>query len=66
MEAVLPFEMEVSSLRVALEHQIIKTNWLLATYDQLSLLNERRLRTAYHMQAYQRKMVQAFQKRVKP
>ena len=26
MEAVLPFEMEVSSLRVALEHQIIETN----------------------------------------
>ena len=28
MEAVLPFEMEVSSLRVALEHQITETDWL--------------------------------------
>ena len=55
MEAVLPFEMEVSSLRVALKHQITKTDWLQARYDQLSLLYERRLRSANHMQVYQRK-----------
>ena len=66
MEAVLPFEIEVSSLRVALEHQITKTNWLQARYDQLSFLNETRLRAVDHMQAYQRKMVRAFRKRVKP
>ena len=28
MEIVLPFEMEVSSLRVVLEHQITKIDWL--------------------------------------
>ena len=28
MEVVLPFNMEVSSLRVALEHQITETDWL--------------------------------------
>ena len=28
MEVVLPFNMEVSSLRVALEHQITETYWL--------------------------------------
>ena len=55
MEAFLPFEMEVSSLRVALEHQITETDWFQARYDQLSLLDERRLRAANHMQAYQRK-----------
>ena len=35
-------------------------------YDQLSLLDERRLRAADHVQAYQRKMARAFRKRVKP
>ena len=35
-------------------------------FDQLSLLDERRLRVANHVQAYQRKMARAFKKRVKP
>ena len=52
MEAVLSFEIVVSSLRVALEHQITETDWLQAIYDQLSLLDERRLRAPEHMQAY--------------
>ena len=66
MEAVLPVEIEMLSLRVALEHQISKTEWAQSHYDQLSLLDERRLRAADHVQAYQRKMTRAFRKRVKP
>ena len=58
--------MEVSSLRVALEHQITKTDWLQAGYDQLNLFDERGLRATDHVHAYQRKMVRAFRKRVKP
>ena len=66
MKVVLPVEIEVGSLRVALKHQIAETDWLQARYDQLNLLDERRLRAADHMHAYQRKMVRAFKKRVKP
>ncbi|RVW27947.1 Transposon Ty3-I Gag-Pol polyprotein [Vitis vinifera] len=66
MEVVLPIEIEVGSLRITLEHQIAETDWLQARYDQLNLLDEKRLRTTYHMHAYQRKMVCAFKKRVKP
>ena len=66
MEAVLPVEIEMGSLRVALEQQIFKTEWAQSHYDQLSLLDERRLRAADHVQAYQRKMTRAFRKRVKP
>nr|CAN79110.1 hypothetical protein VITISV_001311 [Vitis vinifera] len=51
MEAVLPVETEMGSLRVALEQQISETE---------------RLRAADHVQAYQRKMARAFKKRVKP
>ena len=66
MEVVLPLKIEVGSLRIALEHQIAETNWLRARYNQFNLLDERRLRVADHMRAYQRKMVRAFKKRVKP
>ena len=66
MEAVLPIEIEMRSLRVALEHQISETKWVQSRYDQLSLLDEKRLRAADHVQAYQRKMTRAFRKRVKP
>ena len=66
MEAVLPIEIEMRSLRVTLEQQISETEWAQSHFDQLSLLDERRLRAADHVQAYQRKMARAFKKRVKP
>ncbi|RVW39425.1 Ribonuclease HI [Vitis vinifera] len=66
MEAVLPVEIEMGSLRVALEQQISETEWAQARFDQLNLLDERRLRAADHVQAYQRKMTRAFKKWVKP
>ena len=40
--------------------------WAQSRFDQLSLLDERRLRVVDHIQAYQRKMVHTFKKRVKP
>ena len=66
MEAVLPVEIEMGSLRVALKYQISETEWAQSRYDKLSLLDERRLRAADHVQAYQRKMTRTFRKRVKP
>ena len=66
MEAVLPVEIEMGSLRVALEQQIPETDWAQARFDQLNLLDERRLRAADHVRAYQGKMARAFKKRVKP
>ena len=66
MEAVLPVEIEIGSLRVALEHQISEIEWAQSRYDQLSLLDERRLRATDHVQAYQRKMTRTFRKRVRP
>ena len=66
MQAVLPIELEMGSLRVALEKQISEAEWVQSRLDQLSLLDERRLRAVDHIQAYQRKMAHAFKKRVKP
>eukprot|EP00261_Vitis_vinifera_P037221 XP_019078464.1 PREDICTED: uncharacterized protein LOC109123373 [Vitis vinifera] len=66
MEAMLPVEIEMGSLRVALEQQIPEADRAQARFDQLNLLDERRLRAADHVRAYQRKMARAFKKRVKP
>ena len=49
MEAVLPVEMEMGSLRVALEQQILEAEWVQSRLDQLSLLDERRLRAVDHI-----------------
>ena len=65
MEVVLPIEIEMGSLRVVLEQQKLETEWAQFRYDQLILLDERRLRATDHVQAYQRKMTRAFRKRVK-
>ncbi|RVW84881.1 hypothetical protein CK203_039492 [Vitis vinifera] len=66
MEAVLPVEIEMGSLRVVLEQQIPEADWAQTQFDQLNLLDERRLRATDHIRAYQRKMARAFKKRVRP
>ena len=66
MKVVLPVETEMGSLRVILKQQISETEWVQARFDQLNLLDEKRLRATNHVQAYQRKMARAFRKRVKP
>ena len=66
MEGGFPVEIEMGSLRVALEQQISEAEWAQSRLDQLSLLDERRLRAIDHIQAYQRKMARSFKKRVKP
>ena len=60
MEAVLLVEIEMGSLRVALEQQILEANRAQARLDQLNLLDEKRLRAVDHVRAYQRKMACAF------
>ena len=62
----MPVKTKMGSLRVALEQQISETKWAHARFDQLNLLDEKRLRAADHVQTYQRKMARAFRKRVKP
>ena len=63
MEAVLPVEIEMGFLRIALEPQISEAEWTQSHYDQLSLLDERRLRAADHVQTYKMKMTYAFKKK---
>ena len=49
MEVVLPIEMGVCSLRTLLESEILEADWLQSRYDQLCMLDEKRLKALYHI-----------------
>ena len=65
MEVVLPIEMGVRSLRTILESEIPEVDWLQSRYDQLYMLDEKRLKALYHIQGYQRRLRKAFDKKVR-
>ena len=52
MEAVLPIEMGIRSLKTILESEINEADWLQSRYDQLCMLDEKRLKALYHIQGY--------------
>ena len=65
MEAVLPIKIGVRSLRTILESEIPKADWLQSRYDQLCMLDEKRLKALYHIQGYQRRLRKSFDKKVR-
>ena len=65
MEAVLPIEMGVRSLRTVLESEIPEVDSLQNRYDQLCMMDEKRLKVLYHIQGYQRRLRKAFDKKVR-
>ncbi|RDX62614.1 Gag-Pol polyprotein, partial [Mucuna pruriens] len=66
MEAVLPVEVEIPSLRVIAEADVEEAEWARHRFDQLNLITEKRLRAICHGQLYQRRVKQAFDKKVRP
>jgi len=66
MEAVLPFEVKIPSLRVLMETKLEEVEWVQARYDQLNLIDEKRLVAICHGQLYQNRMKKAFDKKVRP
>ena len=66
MEAVLPIEVEIPSLRVLMELKLEEAEWVRAQYDQLNLIEEKRLKAICHGQMYQKRMIAAHDKKVRP
>ena len=66
MEAVLPVEVEIPSLRIMKDAELDEAEWVQNRLDQLNLIDEKRLAAVCHGQIYQRKMRRAFDKRVRP
>ena len=48
MEAVLPIEVEIPSLRVLKEVMLEEVEWVQARYEQLNLVEEKRMKAICH------------------
>ncbi|PKI64543.1 hypothetical protein CRG98_015106 [Punica granatum] len=66
MEAVLPIEVEIPSMRVLAESKLKEAEWAKQRYEQLNLIDEKRLTTLCHGQCYQQRMARTFNKKVRP
>ncbi|GLT27543.1 hypothetical protein SLA2020_025300 [Shorea laevis] len=66
MEAVLPVEIEIPSLRVLAEAELEESELIQKHLDYLNLLDEKRLVALCHGQCYQQRMAAAYNKKVRP
>ena len=66
MEVVLSIEVEIPSLRVLREVELEEAEWVQARYEQLNLIEERRMKAICHGQLYQRRMIRAHDKKIRP
>ena len=64
IEAVLPVEVEIPSIRILMEAQIEEAEWVRECHEQLSLIDEKKLNAVCHGQCYQRRMARAYNKRL--
>ncbi|RDX84787.1 hypothetical protein CR513_34094, partial [Mucuna pruriens] len=65
-KVVLPIEVEIPSLRVLVEAELDDAEWVQSRLDQLKLIEEKRLMAIYDGQLYQRRIKNAFDKKVRP
>jgi len=66
MEAVLPVELELQSLRVTLETSMTEQEWVKKRYEDLAFLDGRRLEARYRDQLYKRRIARHYNKRLHP
>jgi len=66
MEAMLPFEVEILSLRILAESRLKESEWAQAYFDQLNLIEGKRLAAMSHGRLYQRRVKNTFDKKVHP
>ncbi|XP_049394271.1 uncharacterized protein LOC125858512 [Solanum stenotomum] len=65
IEAVIPTEVEIPSLRIIQEAELSDADWIRRQIDQLTLIDEKRMVVVCHGQLYQQRMIRAFHKRVR-
>ena len=66
METILPIEVKIPSLRVLREVELEKAKWVQARYEQLNLIEEKRMKAICHGQLYQKRMMRAHDKKIRP
>ena len=64
-EVVLPIEVEMKFLKVIVKVDLPEAKWVEQRLAQLNLIENERLKALYHTQLYHRRIVRAFDKRVR-
>ncbi|XP_060211855.1 uncharacterized protein LOC132639428 [Lycium barbarum] len=64
-DAFIPVEVEIPSLRIIQEAELKDAEWVKNHYEQLAMIEERRIVAVCHGQLYRQRMSKAFNKRVK-
>ena len=65
-ETVLLIEVETHSLRVLREVKLEEPKWVQARYEQLNLIEKKRMKAICHGQLYQKRMIRAHDKKIRP
>ena len=65
IEVVLPFKVEVPSLRILAESRLKESEWAQARFDQLNLIEGKRLVAMSHRRLYQKRVKNAFDKNIR-
>jgi len=63
---VLPVKVEIPSLWVLMETKIEESEWIRDCYEQLNFIKEKRLKAIQHGQMYQKRMMRAHEKKLRP
>ncbi|XP_073224809.1 uncharacterized protein [Cicer arietinum] len=63
MEVVVPIEVEIPTLRVLMEAKLEESEWVQTRFDQLNLIEEKRLTALCHGQLYQKRLKKAYKKK---
>ena len=66
MEAVLPVEDEIQSMRVLAEAEFPEREWTSQKFEQLALMDEKMMKSLHHMKIYQKRLARAFNKKMNP
>ena len=66
MEVVSPVELEIPTLRSLVEAELEESEWVKARYEQLSMIERRRLVVICDGQLHPGRMRRAFNKKVRP
>ena len=66
MEAILPAEVKILSLKILSHTELSETEWACSQYEQLNMIVEKCMTTMCHKQLYQRCTERAFNKKVRP
>lgn len=66
MDAVLPIEVEIPSLRILIDVELDEAECVQARLDQLNLIDEKHLASICHGQLYHRRLKRAFDRKVRP